>query len=66
MDYELLLLLLLFLPEEFLCVAHVDHVVLPSHLLEVQGDELRLVAVDSLLRSKANRSQSTNRSYITE
>lgn len=40
-------------------MAHVDHVVLPSHLLKVQGDELRLVAVDSLKQSGANRPQST-------
>lgn len=35
-------------PEEVFCMAHVDHVVFPSHLLEVQGNELGLVAVDSL------------------
>lgn len=38
----------LVLPKEALSVAHVDHVVLPAYLLEVQGDELRLVTVDSL------------------
>lgn len=29
-------------------MAHVDHVVLSSNLLEVQGDELWLVALDNL------------------
>lgn len=38
----------LVLPEEVFRVAHVDPVVLPSNLLKVQGNELRLVAVDSL------------------
>lgn len=38
----------LFLLEEVFSVAHVVRVVLPSHLLEVQGDELGLVAADGL------------------
>lgn len=45
------------LPEEVFCMAHVDHVVLPSHLLEVQGHELRLVVVDSLLQNRGIGSQ---------
>lgn len=36
------------LPEEVLCVRHVDHVVFPPDLLEVQGDEAGLVRVYSL------------------
>ena len=46
MDYDL------HIPEEAFCFAHVDHVVFPSHLLEVQGDELWLVVVDCLLQRK--------------
>lgn len=38
----------LVLPKEVFRMAHVNPVVLPSDLLKVQGDELRLVAVDSL------------------
>lgn len=44
---------------------HVDHVVLPSHLLEVQGDELRLAAVDRLFKNKANTFQANLQAYIT-
>ncbi len=43
------------LPEEVLSEAHVDHVVLPSHLLEVQANELRLVVLNSLQASGTNR-----------
>lgn len=38
----------LLLPKEVFSMAHVDHIVLSSNLLEVQGDELWLVALDSL------------------
>lgn len=47
-DVTLIMISTLLLPEEVFCMAHVNHVVLPPHLLEVQGDELWLVAVDSL------------------
>lgn len=36
------------LPKEVLCMAHVDHVVLPSNLLEMQGDEAWFVTLDCL------------------
>ena len=36
------------LPKEALSVGHVDRVVFPPHLLEVQGNEAGLVCVHSL------------------
>lgn len=40
------------LPKELFDMSHVDHVVLPSHLLKVQGKEVWLVALDCLLKRK--------------
>lgn len=36
------------LPEEVLRMAHIDHVVFASNLLEVQGDEAWFVTLDCL------------------
>lgn len=39
-------------PKKVFSMAHVDPVVFPSNLLKVQGNELWLVAVDSLQKKK--------------
>lgn len=44
-------------PKKVFSMAHVDPVVFPSNLLKVQGDELWLVAVDSLQKKQSFRLQ---------